>query len=415
MRISTSQIFQRGISTMLNQQVEVAQLQQQMATGKRISKPSDDPIGTVSILNLRKEIQSLEQYQLNSNTAKNNLLAEDTALKNVIINLQRVRELLIQGGSDILTQENRTAIATELRQRHAELIGLANSRNTEGEYMFAGFQTQTQPFVVNADDSVSYIGDLGQRRIQLSASISVAMSDSGFEPFAAVPTGNGTFTTFQDPSNTGTGVISLGSIQNASTYVEDTYTIEFVGQNTQGQPAFSVVGATSGQVLPAPPGVVPNDAPGFTEKGAILFNGVEVDISGTPHVGDRFTIAPSQKDNVFDTINTAITALELPQNNDAEAAAFRNIMNQTFAHLDQTLTAVQGVQSQVGARLNTIDNAEQFNQQSLINAKSFLSDIEDADFAETASLLSQQAFSLQAAQQSFARIQGLSLFNFLGG
>jgi flagellar hook-associated protein 3 FlgL len=105
--------------------------------------------------------------------------------------LQRVRELTVQGGSELLTQQNKQAIAAEIWELRDELIGLANTRDAQGEYIFAGYQTGTQPFVEQAGGTVDYNGDLGSRKLQISATRQVADGDNGYNVFVDVETATG--------------------------------------------------------------------------------------------------------------------------------------------------------------------------------------------------------------------------------
>ena len=163
MRISTAQIFRQGITAIQNDQQAIANTQQQLSTGKRILRPSDDPSGAVQSLRLRDRLASTDQYARNGGLATSRLQQEEAALKQMGDALQRARELTVQAANATQTNESRAAIAQELRQISASLLDTANARDANGEYLFAGFRTTTRPFVTDASGAAQYLGDGGRR------------------------------------------------------------------------------------------------------------------------------------------------------------------------------------------------------------------------------------------------------------
>jgi len=190
-RISTNMVTQRAVNEMLELQMKASQTQLQISTGKRINTPSDDPAGAARVISYTREIETLEQYISNANRATTRLGLEETAIVGAENIMQRVRELAVQGSSDLLTQENRHAIAAEIRELKDELIGLANTRNTQGEYIFAGYQTGTKPFEELAGGVVDYRGDFGSRELQISVTRQIADGNNGYDVFMDVNTVSG--------------------------------------------------------------------------------------------------------------------------------------------------------------------------------------------------------------------------------
>ncbi|MFQ5486956.1 MAG: flagellar hook-associated protein FlgL [Gammaproteobacteria bacterium] len=227
MRISTGQIHQAALKSLLDQQASLSKTQQQVATGKRILVPSDDPALSAELLGLDQTYKITTQYQENITAARTRLNREESTLASMTNILNRVRELANQGNNSTLTNIDRGAIAVEVKQGLNELFSLANTRDASGEYLFAGMQSQTQPFSVDASGNYSYNGDDGQRFIQIGPTRQVASGDSGLDVFQAARNGNGTFTTRDHPDNNGSGVIDPGSVTDPSAYDGDTYTISF--------------------------------------------------------------------------------------------------------------------------------------------------------------------------------------------
>lgn len=515
MRISTSQISQVAIDSIVDQQARLSRVQLQIASGRRILTPADDPAGAARAIDLTQSISATRQYEENSSIAQSRLVAEEGALEGISNLLQRVRELTIQGNNDSQSAESRQLIALEIRQRAGELLSLANTRDANGEYIFAGFQSLSEAFSLNPDSTVSYNGDEGQRFLQIGSSRQVAVGDSGAEVFRLVKNGNGTFTTQDNSANTGTGVIVPGSVTDPTTYVADTYTVILGERTTVTGGAIGItdtgtndtlqyelrvngtlvytanegdsrtlaqleadinaqVGTTGvrayvdgGQLylanetptttpitisetltgasedgdtvtgffgsnltgLTTPSNTITfNNANGFvvrdsasaivtsgvyTDGGSISFNGLTTNITGTPGNGDRFTIAPSTNQDLFTTVQNLVTALESGATTGASLAAFHNAVNRVLVDLDRGLDNIINVRARVGARLNSIEDQSNLNQSSLLQVQIALSEVQDLDFADAISRLEQQRFSLQAAQQSFVRIQGLSLFDYI--
>jgi len=186
MRISTSQLYQQSVDAMLQKQHELSETELQVASGKRILTPSDDPSASVRILDLKESEQRLGQFQRNADTATARLQQEEAAIDSIQDLLQRVRELAVQGNSDTYGAVDRTAIASEVRALMNNFLQLGNTRDANGEYIFAGFKSGQPPFDT-VGGTLNYRGDDGQRLVQIGESREVAMGDSGrvFTDFAA--------------------------------------------------------------------------------------------------------------------------------------------------------------------------------------------------------------------------------------
>ena len=412
MRLSTSLINQMGLNQLLDQQSRISTLQQQIASGKRILKPSDDPAAAVQVLRLTEEINITNQYQRNSDFVSSRLSLEESVLSGIEDSLIRVRELAIQGNNSTLRSTDRQAISTEINERLQEILGLANTQDANNEYLFSGFQTQVKPFSQNPDGSFRYEGDQGDRTIRISSGRTIADSHNGIDVFADILNGNGTFQVNDTASNTGTGIIAVGQVTDTTTYVEDTYTISFV-TNAAGNLAYNVVGATSGQIIPPLPQNLVNDAPDYVSGAAINFNGVETSISETPDVGDTFTVSPSTKQSVFETVQNVIDALGVSTNTPPGDVKRQNQMARAIQDIDQVFENILRVRTDIGARLRTIDDQVDTNETFLIDLQSTRSQAQDTDLTSAITDLTARLAALEATQAAIVRVQNLSLFNQL--
>jgi len=403
MRISFHQFHQNGINAITDQQSALSHTQLQLARQKRILSPSEDPVASTLIEAYKIDIAANDRYKQNTDSVMSSNELEDTLIDQVTNGMQRVRELFIAAGNGAYSIADRVALANEASQRLDEIIGVANTQNAQGEYLFSGFKTDVTPFVRNAAGVVQYFGDQGQRTLNTSSGVALAISDSGFDLYENIPSGNGDFTVAAAPANTGGGVMSPGTVSNRAAYVRDTYTFTF-SLNVLGQLQFSVTGATSGPVIV-------NQL--FVEDTAITFNGITTQIDNVPVVGDTFTIAPSSAQNVFTTIQNGINAMKLPNITPAEKAQMRIALDQALESLDQAALKIDTIRSQIGTRLNVAQTELESNIAVTTQMKTSLSGIEDLDNVDAITRLKSQETALDAAQQSYAQVQGLTLFRYL--
>lgn len=215
MRVSTSQIYNIATLGISQAQAAVTKTQEQIATGKRVLSPADDPVAATTILQLNQELARTEQYKKNIDIAENSLNLEETNLQSIVGLVQRIREIAVSAGNTaVMTPENYKSLAAEVDTRIAELVNLQNTRNASGQYIFAGYQSGTKPFVGDGGGNFSYLGDEGQLRLQASASVTIAVSDSGKKLFVDIPSGHNTFITSASSSNKSVppAVISVGQV-----------------------------------------------------------------------------------------------------------------------------------------------------------------------------------------------------------
>lgn len=403
---------QRALGGILDQQSSLSRIQTQIASGKRIVSPSDDPSGSAQIIRLSQTKSETTQYIRNAESARTRLQLEEDTLVGVENALLRLRELALQAGNSTLSHQDHLSIASEVRQRLQELVGLANTQDANDEYLFSGVQTQQKPVSQAANGSFIYSGDQGQRFIQISSGMKVADGDSGSKVFVDIINGNGTFTVQNNSVNTGTGIVDPGHVFDSNLYVRDDYTISIV-TNANGDLAYNVIGAATGQLIPSLPQNAVLDAPAYVAGEAIRFNGIETKIDGAPQDGDTFTITPSVKQNMFTSVENLALGLETNTFNAADRANVQNQINRSIVDMDRALDNLLEVRSGIGARLNIIEDKVATNESFLLEITSTLSDIQDLDFTAAAVELQQRINSLEAAQASFVRIQNLSLFNFL--
>lgn len=403
MRVSTAYFTQRGLNSMLEQQNRLAEIQEQISSGKRLLTPSDDPTGAAQILRLEQALSVTDQYQRNSENALNRLTLEESTLDGVQNSLIRIREIAIQGTNSTIGNTDRKALAQEVRELLNEMVSLANTKDANQEYLFSGYKVTTKPFAEAADGSFVYSGDQGQRALQISSDRKINDSDSGNNVFVNIKNGNGTFQVNNNALNNGTGVFDVGQVVDPTAYVADTYTITIGG--SAGNLTYGVTGAASGVVIAA--------GTAYSSGGSIQFNGIQTGITGTPAVGDTFTVSPSSTQDMFTSVQNLVTALETTTASAAGQADILNLINPALSEIDLAFENVSQVRTNVGARLKTIDDQINMNEGFKIELSSTLSKVKDLDIAQAAVELQSRLISLEAAQTTYTRIQGLSLFDHL--
>lgn len=399
MRISSIEQFQQGIDSILNQQAKLNQTQLQLATGKKVLKPSDDPAVATQLLNLSSLKANNLQYDRNINTAQNELELQESVLASSGNVLQRVRELVIQANNATQSSQTRSAIADEISNLADELLQLSNSKSPSGEYIFAGYNSRTPAFAKSGTSYV-YQGDQGQRLLQVSEDTQLAVRDNGADVFQGMSTGDGRFLLESPASNTGDGIVKMSSTIDA---ISDDYTLVFTQANAGDPITYSVSGAASGVV-----------ATGTYQSGeAIAFNGISIEIEGAPTNGDSYQINRSVRQDVFQSVQSIADVLSAGTETAAKSSKLVNDLGQSISTMDQALEHLQSRRTIVGNRLQALDTRADENANGLLRLERQTSELNDLDFAEAVSRLNLQTTALQAAQQSYIKIQGLSLFNYL--
>lgn len=203
MRVSTSMMFNTGLRGITSLQSELFKTQNQLSTGRRIVTPADDPIGASEALEVSQSKGVNKQFLNNQADASVQLTLAESIVGSVGDTLIRVAELAAQAGNEMYTPAQRGMLAAELKLQLETVIGFANSQDGTGLHLFAGHKSTTEPFSINGaatapydltDTYVSYAGDAGKPTLQVSASKTLAVSESGIDVFMQVRDAQGNVT-----------------------------------------------------------------------------------------------------------------------------------------------------------------------------------------------------------------------------
>jgi len=423
MRISSSAIYDAGIRAMQQQTERLLQVQQQIASGRRIVTPADDPVAAARALEVSQSQAINTQYGINAGSASDSLVLEESILGSVTGLLQNVRVIAINAGNPVLSANDRASLANELRGNYQELLGLANSTDGSGQYQFSGYQGGMRPFSESASGVVVYGGDQGQRLIQVSPSRQIAVSDAGVDVFQRIPDGNGTFAALAVTGNGGSGLIDGGTLLDASKWNDPAnskdYSVRFSvagGVTTYDivdnkLPGNSLLTGAAPGAAPYPRTYTSGSNIDFSQAGPPAFDyGAKVSISGAPADGDSFTVKASTKQqDVFKTINDLIDLLQASPS----GAALTNGLAASQRNLDNAMENISTVRATTGARMRELDSVKNAGDDRALQYSQTLSALQDLDYAKAASELAQQQVNLEAAQKSYVKVAGLSLFNYL--
>lgn len=311
MRISTSQIYSAGTLGIQRNQAGLYTLQNQLSTGRRVLTPADDPVAASQALVVSQSQAVVAQQLDNQSAARAQLSLVEGTLSSTSDLIQEIRERIVQAGNTTLTQSDRAFIATELEARLGELMGLANTSDGAGQYMFSGYQGGVRPFAITGQSlpdfpakvpPVTYHGDDGERLLQVGSSRQMSISLSGKDVFMDIKAGNGTFATgiggslvVSDPENTGSGYINSGTVTDATLWAaaradHSSLQISFGGGGT----TYQILDA-EGSPLTAPAAYVAGAAIALQDTLSVppVDFGASVVVRGAPADGDTLTITPA--------------------------------------------------------------------------------------------------------------------------
>lgn len=357
MRISTATLRETGLDNMMFRQTQINRSQEEIASGIKLIKPSDDPAAMASVLDFKASIDLNSRYQTNISAVQLRLNNEETALDSASNILFRVRELAVTGLNATYNSADREAIGREIHEMTQALLDVANTKNDKGEYLFAGSRAETKPFDFDPESSrrtITYRGDKYERKIQVGPDILMNANHNGFSVFEDIVTVDPKVTT---------------EIPDAATPVVDA--------------------ASSGTETDS----TPDDT--TTTDATVISEGSD---TATPPVRSIF--------NTLLALEDAFTG-SLPE------AEVNTIVGHALQDLDSGLNSISDARVEIGARLRTLDQQHDILAKFILDSRQNLSDVQDADYAEVISRFNLHQTALQASQQAYTKVQGLSLFNYL--
>lgn len=396
MRVSSLQTFTGAFAGIEERQRELTRQQNQLGTGLRVNSPGDDPVAAAQGELARSRLAALAQDKRTTQLAGGLLATAEGALGQSVDLLQSVRETLVGAANGAYTLSERQVLAGQLRTAREQLVGLANTSDGAGGFVFGGQGADAQPLA--GGSAPSYGPVAGVQRIGEDGRYAATVD--GRAAFMALPQGNGVFVTASAGANTGNGWINPGSVTQPVQLTGHSYQITIGG--APGSLVYSVSDLTAGTTL------VSNAA--FTDGGAIDIDGQRVNVSGTPAAGDTFQIGPAGQASVFQTLDSAIALLESPT---ATTSSYAEGLQRAQAGLDGALDRMILMRSQVGDEINVVQNAQSQGETQTLAVTGRQSGLRDLDYAQTISAMQSNQTGLEAALKSYATIARTSLFQLI--
>ncbi len=399
-RISTSQSFDAGITSLQRAQAGLAESQQRMVSQKRVVRASDDPAAAARAERATAAIVRSQTSQRAVDASRSAMAQTEGALADASALVQQAREALVAAGNGAYGDAERKHLADQIAQIRSQLLAVANRTDAAGSYLFAGRGSLAAPFL-DAAGGVQFVGTAGGASTEASTALPLAFD--GGAVFLSARTGNGVFATQAAPglANSGRSRIDGGSVTDPAALTGSSYSLQFSGSGAGTTYAVLKDGAPTA-VTAAP----------FVSGQAIRFDGLAVAVTGTPAAGDRFDLVPSTPDlSIFDVLDRASTALSTAGRSNPQIAQANG---QLLRDIDASLGALQSARSVAGQVLARIEGETSRLADLELNGRLERSQAEDLDLVAAISEFQGRQTSYDAALKSYAMVQRLSLFDYLG-
>jgi len=461
MRIASSTIYTDSVYNINNRTADLAKLQNQLSTGRKILTPADDPVASARSLDLTQASSQNSQYITNIGAGSSSLSLSESSMQAVVTTIQDIQQLAVQSGNPALTSSEKNILDADLKGKYQQMLGLANATDGNGQYLFSGFKGSTKPFNELSFGNIRYDGDQGQRKVQIAASRQIPISDSGADIFVKIKDGNSVFTTAMGTNNggpnTGTGVISPGVVADPVKWANptntDRYSVKF---HVVPDPADASKTLTSYDIIDSDPksanynkslidsydytndipaggrtdtAATPNTYPRVYSSGSdIVLKGLpgeltplnanwdfgaSVSVSGVPNDQDSFTTESSKSVDLFTTIGDFSKALTDYADNSTSRATFQNQLNTALSNLNNALGNVVTKQANIGSRLNEMDSINSTSTDLNVQYQQTISDLTGLDYVKGISDFTSTQTYLDAARKAFSSVQDLSLFKYI--
>lgn len=436
MRISSVTMFEQSTASMNRQQNDFLEISKQLASGRRVVNPSDDPQASTRAVRVDQSMAVTQQYTEARVSARNSLSQSESILNSISDGIARSKTLVVQAANGTLSNADRQSVASELRGVYESLLGQANATDGNGRYLFGGYQDDAPPFV-KEEGSVTYKGSEQSRSEQVDASRLMQVAETGSSIFQSVAPGagyvaeatrtneDGELLTGETARNEGSVVFNGPQVTNVNDPDHgDSFRIVFGEDTNENGETFSTLSVQRFDETDAEWQAFDPENNGrltdleYTEEGQTLsFGGLSVTLEGEPAVDDQILLAKAGSDqgaaDIFKTLEETIRVLETPADGTTNQAALSNTLNTSMRDLDNALDNVLTVRASAGAKLNELDMVDAISSNRMLNYEQTLSDLVDLDYNEAISEYSLRQVGLQASQQAFADVKGMSLFDYL--
>ncbi|HKW82870.1 MAG TPA: flagellar hook-associated protein FlgL [Burkholderiaceae bacterium] len=398
MHIATANAYNISLDQLMTRQQNLANAQEQLTSGKRVNRASDDPAAAARAERALAAEARSTAIQRAVDASDNAMTLSESALGDAGELLQQIREKLVQAGNTSLADADRKSIAAEVSEMRKQLFSIANRTDGAGTYLFGG-QSADQPPFIDAIGGVQFTGQAGAQ--QAASGEPLPLTVDGDTAWMRAGSGNGVFAT-RAVTSTGSARIDGGSVTNPQALTGDTYTVTF--SVSGGSTTYTVLQNGS-------PTTPPQSNIAFSPGQSVQVDGMSAAISGNPANGDVFELAPSTPVSVFDAVDQAIADLNAPNRTNTQNA---QAASTNLTTIDSVMGQLQSARSQVGATLNRADGVTDRLSALKLASQTERSNAESLDMTQAISDFGNQQTGYDAALKTYSMVQKLSLFNYLG-
>jgi len=404
MRVATANSYDNTISQLTKRQAELSELQGQISTGKRVQKASDDPVAAVLSEAAQNRLTRVKADQRALETSKTSITQGESALGQAGSILQDVRDLLLSAGNGSYGPNEYKDIALQIEGMRDQLLAVANQKDSSGRTLFGGLGGAGAPFVDSFGPSGNGVTFQGLRGQEATGNNSLPQSFDGNAVFMRVPQGNGSFVLSLSAGNTGSVRTDTGQVVDPSALTGQNYSIGFA--DNAGTMEYSVTNTTTGLPVAGQTGIP------YAKGASIAFDGLAFEVNGSPQTGDNIALgASTPPTDIFKVLKNAVDALRSATTNNPPQLI--QTIGRSMAELDSGHDRILQARSLAGAWLNRADNTEAMLAGRAIAHQAEQSNLEDLDMVQGISDFQNQQTGLQAALQSYAQVQRLSLFQYI--
>ena len=393
-RISTSNAYDGALNNLMSRQDNLTATQEQMTSGKRVIKASDDPTAAARAERARALEERTTASEKAVDASANAMTLTESALGDAGELLQQARELLVSAGDASYSDAERASKANAIAAIRSQLLSVANRPDGQGGYVFSGRGSGGAPFV-DKPGGVSFQGVGGSVNVATDEPLPLTLD--GGNVWLTANSGNGVFVTKN--TNSTNAWIDAGRVTSPTQITNSSYDIQF---STGGGPTTYAVIKDGNQI---------SSGNAFVSGKEISVDGMSFAITGDPANGDDFRMTPSTKSlSVFDALDNAVAQLSTPNQGGPKV---QQAVQDSLRNIDQCNSQISGARSFAGTTLQRLDGVKGRLDATELSAQTSRSSAEDLDMVKALSSFNSQQTGYQAALQSYATIQKLSLFQYL--
>lgn len=417
MQISTNEFLLGSLNDLLLQQQNVNTLNREIATGETMLDASSDPGGAGQVIGLANQVGTLAYDTANGQAATQTLQQSVSTLQQVSNLLDQLNQTASAAANGTTTAADRQSDVGATQALLQQLVQLSNTQGANGGYLFAGSKSNAPAFAMLPSGQVVFNGDAGSNQTEIAPSLSVASTVSGQNVFMNVAAGTDGIAVTAGAGNTGgayaltQGITSVAQV-TAAALAGTEYDISFSGAGSaMTYQVTSGTGTPGSAGYTATAGVVASG--GFTPGASLSFDGLQVQITGTPVAGDSFAVQPGATTSLFQSVQNLIAALNMPQDTGAQTTQAQQALQNVLANIQSSQTNVLSAQATLGSSLAEIQSVATQTSEESGNATTAMSNLQSANMPEVLANYSESLTALQAAEETISKVQNLSLFQYL--